>query len=262
MNRLAYRLCDYFRIGGIKIAIPLLRSAIVGADPIAKILRPGIRFPFYLRVRTSDYHCYKQIFDGQEYAFQVSRQPRTIIDAGANIGLASIYFANKFPNARIISIEPEISNYELLERNTAAYDKITPVLGALWNEESELHLVDPGNGKWGYIAQQSDGRGEHLGKMHQQGRGITMDSLLEDFGIERVDVLKVDIEGSEREVFRGRPAWVGKVDALIIEIHDWLKPGCSDSVYAATDDFDNEWQQGENVYMTRSNACILRQNDN
>ncbi len=205
MNRRARRLIDYFRIGGIRIAIPMLKSAIGGFSPLAKISRDDAQYPFYIRVQTSDYHCYKQIFDQQEYSFRTSRQPQTIIDVGANIGLASIYFANKFPRARIISIEPELSNFQLLERNTDPYERIIPVRGALWDEEAELQLVDPGNGEWGYITQQSDREDEHLGRLHEQANGLPMKSLLDEFGIERIDILKVDIEGSEREVFSGRP---------------------------------------------------------
>lgn len=78
------------------------------------------------------------------------------------------------------------------------------------------------------------------------------------FGVARWAVQEVGIEGSERDVFTGRPGWISKVDALIIESHDWLKSGCRRSVYEATRDSDDEWQQGENVYIIRNNACIVR----
>ena len=65
------------------------------------------------------------VLDGKEYDFAVDR-PSVIIDAGANIGLASIWFASKFPEARILAIEPEKSNYELLVRNVEPLHHVTP----------------------------------------------------------------------------------------------------------------------------------------
>src|ERR1051326_8504661 len=65
----------------------------------------------YLRTGTSDLPVFRQIFIDEEYNFQIPFQPSVIFDLGANVGFASIYFANKFPNARIIAVEPEISNY-------------------------------------------------------------------------------------------------------------------------------------------------------
>ena len=78
----------------------------------------------------------------------------------------------------------------------------------------------------------------------------------------KIKVLKVDIEGGEREVFSGRPDWISKVGALIIEIQEWLRPECEKSVRDSTSDFDVEWQQGENVYMIRNNACIVSKSVN
>jgi len=68
----------------------------------------------------------------------VSTEPDVIVDAGANIGLASICFANKYANATIIAVEPEQSNFELLEENVAPYPNIVPVQAALWYEDSEV----------------------------------------------------------------------------------------------------------------------------
>lgn len=259
MKKVTRRATDHMRIGGIRIVIPLLRSLFVGAGPLVPVLGSGVRFPVYLRVRTSDFQCYKQVFEKKEYAFEVSRQPRTIVDIGANIGLASIYFANEFPEARIFAVEPDLSNFQLLQNNTAPYRQITPILGAVWNENIELQIVDPGTGKWGFIAQRTDVKNGQPGKMHERVRGLTMPCLLQEVGIDQVDILKVDIEGSEKELFGGRLDWINRVDAIIIETHDWLKPGCSQSVADATSDFDHRWQLGENQFIVRRRGCIARQ---
>jgi hypothetical protein len=72
-----------------------------------------IKYPFRVRLKTSDVKAFEQVIYEKEYEMALSRPPSVILDAGANIGLASIYFANRYPNAKIIAVEPEKSNFEL-----------------------------------------------------------------------------------------------------------------------------------------------------
>jgi len=72
-----------------------------------------------------------QIFIREEYEIEHERPVNVILDCGANIGLAAIYYIHKFPDAQIISIEPEESNCEMLEENTRLYPGIKPVKAAL-----------------------------------------------------------------------------------------------------------------------------------
>ena len=81
---------------------------------------------------------------------------------------------------------------------------------------------------------------------------LIVDRIMRDHGIEFIDVLKMDIEGAEKEVFENATPWIDKVGILIVELHERLKPGCSRSFYNATNDFDLEWTRGENIFLTRS----------
>ena len=254
MVRLLRRLSEYVQLGGMRVLPPLLKSAIVGAGPLAELRLADSTHSLFVRVRTSDVRCYQQIFVAREYDYSVAREPNVIVDAGANVGLASIFFAIKHPNARVIAIEPEASNFELLRKNCMPYGQITPVCAALWDDDVEVRLVDPGNGKWGYM---TESRGS-AGRTYQMVPGTTMWSLMSRERLEDIDILKVDIEGSEKEVFGGRPGWIDRVGALIIETHDWLRPGCRQSVMESTRDFDYRWQQGENWFFAREGSCILR----
>jgi FkbM family methyltransferase len=220
--------------------------------------RPDIKFPFYLRVPSSDVPTFEQIFIDKEYNFDVKSPPKTIVDAGANIGLASIYFTNKFPNSNIIAVEPEESNFEILKTNVAPYDNIIPIRAALWHENKEITLVDPDAGKWGFMTQERDNIEESFGEILQEVQGVTVDTIMKEHRIEHIDILKIDIEGAEREVLRDPSSWLGKVDALIVELHERMKPGCELSFYNATKGFDDVWVQGENVYVTRSEGCLTR----
>lgn len=247
----------YGRVAGIRGLVSAAKGNLARTPTLLRMVRPGIRFPFFVRLPSTDVPAFEQIFIKQEYDFPVTRAPRTIVDAGANIGLASIYFSNKFPDARIIAIEPEGSNFDLLERNAAPYDNITPIRGALWHENTSINLVDPALGKWAFRTQARDDE-ESFGEIIHEVQGMTVDTIMREQGIDHIDVLKIDIEGSEREVFRDPSSWIDKVDTLIVELHERLKLGCNRSFYNGTNGFDDEWVRGENVYLTRSGGCVAR----
>src|SRR5262245_33873931 len=99
----------YRRVVGVRGLVFAIKGKVTKTPTLLKIDRPDIKFPFYLRVPSSDVPTFEQIFIRQDYDFDVKRPPKTIVDAGTNIGLASLYFSNKFPNTNIIAIEPEES---------------------------------------------------------------------------------------------------------------------------------------------------------
>jgi FkbM family methyltransferase len=235
---------------GVRGLVSAIKGKLTKTPVLLQVNRPDIRFPFFLRT-PPDVSIFEQIFCRQEYQFDVKRTPGIIVDAGANIGLASIYFSNKFPDARIIAIEPEESNLEILGKNIAPYANIISHRGALWHENTKLDIVDPGVGKCGLMTQAQDGMEKRYGKFVQEVQGVTVDTIMKEYGIDRIDILKIDIEGAEREVFRDSSSWIGKVDALIIELHERLKPGCNRSFYNGSNGFDNEWSRGENLFLTR-----------
>jgi FkbM family methyltransferase len=246
----------YLHTVGVRGLVSAIGGRITRTTGLMQMRRPDIRFPFVLRVPSSDVPTFEQIFIKHEYAFDVHRPPKTIVDAGANIGLASIYFASKFPDAQIIAIEPEQSNLEVLTLNTAPYRNISVVCGALWHQNAKINLVDPNLGKWGFMTQAQDGVEEGYGAVVHEVMGMTVDTIMKEHGIDHIDILKIDIEGAEREVFADASRWIGRVDALIVELHERMKPGCNRSFYNGSGGFDNEWSQGENVYLSRSGSCI------
>lgn len=222
--------------------------------------RSDVRHPFWLRMWSSDVSTYKQIFVKEEYKFPLSQQPDVIVDAGANIGLATIYFANKFPQAKIIAIEPQLSNYKLLRENVAPYPNVIPVQAALWHEDGSVNIVDPGRGHWGFMAEaaerdsQSESESEsktEFGEFCHAVEAISVDKLLSDFELEKIDIFKIDIEGAEKEVFTQTSSWIEKVRVLIVELHERIKPGCHRNFYNAVRGFASEWHRGENVFLSR-----------
>lgn len=239
-----------------------LRARLTGMPLLLSVQPDGIAFPFQLRCLTSDIPTFDKIFVSNEYAFDVDRQPSVIVDAGANIGLASIYMANRYPGARILAVEPEAGNFALLQRNTQPYPHITPVQAALWRENADIDLVDPGLGSWGFMTEGETTPVEEQGTPMRRPagrsrvRGTTVDRLIADHQIDRISILKMDIEGAEREVFENSSAWLARVDAMIVELHDRMKPGCSRSFDDGTPGFDHRWEQGENVYLSRVGSVV------
>src|SRR4029453_16016552 len=81
--------------------------------------------------------------------------------------------------------------------------------------------------------------------------GLTIDRLMRQYGWDYIDLLKIDIEGAEKEVFETSASWIGKVGIIVVELHDRSKAGCSRSVYAAVKGFELEWCKGETTFFVR-----------
>jgi FkbM family methyltransferase len=207
---------------------------------------PGFRSPVHIRVRTSDASTYEEILLRREYAFDLPFSPETIVDAGANIGMASIYFTHRYPEAKIIAIEAEASNFAVLAKNVSPYPAIIPVHAALWNRDGEICVSEPDPatgafGNWGFVT--------HEGCSGVKVRAITMQTLMKEMQMRFVDLLKIDIEGAEKEVFEACD-WMDDIRCLIIELHDRFKPGCSEAVNSVVQGF-SKLQRGETTLYIR-----------
>jgi FkbM family methyltransferase len=246
----------YWSAAGVLGVLGAITGKVTHRPVLMKETSPDLGFPVYLRLPSSDLSAFKQVVVERLYDFVTATEPRTIVDAGANIGCAAIYFASRYPESRIIAIEPESSNFAMLRKNVAPYPNVMPIQAALWDADEEIDLVDPGFGKWGFMTE-SNPRQESRNKFHQRVRAITVNSIMSEFKLSQIDILKVDIEGAEREVFRSAASWIGKVDAIVIELHEHLKAGCESSFYDATKGFDEPWRQGENIVVTR-NKCLKK----
>lgn len=227
---------DYWRVFGPAGVAIAARAKVLPQPGVRTLVPPGASHPVTLRLRTSDIPTYREVFLQGAYRLDLRVPPRVIVDAGANIGLTSVDFAIRHPGARIVAIEPEASNVELLAANTAPYGDVTVVRGALWNENTEIGIVDPGLGKWGFQTR----NGSALPGT-QRVQALTVDELMRRHGIDYIDVLKIDIEGAEKEVFADPSAWIDRVGIIIVELHERLRTGCNRAFYQATSGFDMEW---------------------
>lgn len=148
------------RVAGFAGLFYAIKGTVMNSEVTLNINRKDVKFPISLRVPSSDIPTYEQVFINQDYDFLVETPPKVIVDAGANIGLASVYFANKYPEAMIIAIEPGNDNFEVLKRNVEPYRNIIPVHSALWSKNGVINLVDPGLGSWGFMTEETNASGK------------------------------------------------------------------------------------------------------
>src|SRR6266704_6596275 len=185
----------YYQLFGLRGFWLAIRTRLARKPTEVAVLPPGVTHPVYLRLKTSDVATYKKIFFDSDYDFALAKTPEVIVDGGANIGLASVFFATKYPDAKVLAIEPELSNFALLSKNITAYPRVVPIRGALWKENTAVQLIDPGIGHWGFRA--SEGKSGEGGRLIDKVEGMTVDRLMRNYDADYIDILKIDIEGSE-----------------------------------------------------------------
>lgn len=213
---------------------------------IRKLYYLFILAPIKIRKNTSDLRAFEQVFLFKEYDLDYDFKPKTIVDAGANVGFASIYFSRLFNEARIIAIEPEESNYNILIKNVFRYKNITCLQKGVWNKKTILSIENPNESKWSFRTIESDKNGI---------KAITIDELMHDYEFPFIDILKIDIEGAEMSLFKENyEVWLPKVRMLIIEIHEELNIKCKEAVFNALSNYNfRNYCYGENTIFINNN---------
>ncbi len=182
-----------------------------------------------LRRGTSDFFVFNQIFIRRDYDHllnaireQAGHRPVSyIIDAGANIGCATILFKTWFPDAEVISVEPESSNYTLLQRNVSLnkLSGVHLVHGGLWTKDENLSVRSDfrdGSHSAFTVSSATDGQENTV-------EGFTVKGLLTRHNFPHVDLLKIDIEGAEQYVFSDDAhlqSFLPWVRCLAVEVHE------------------------------------------
>jgi len=206
-----------------------------------------ILHPITLRPGTSDVPLLYHIFVEEEYNIRPKDEPSFIIDAGANIGFTAVYFANKFPTARIIAIEPEESNFTLLQKNTEAYSNIKCIKAGLWNSKTTLRITNlKKDSKWGFQVEETTENGPDT------CQAISLNDLLEEEGRDEIDIAKIDIEGAEKEVFEKNHQWLSRTNLIVIEFHDRMKPGSSKPFWEAVKGINfGKYRKRKNIILVK-----------
>jgi FkbM family methyltransferase len=174
-------------------------------------VKPGVTLIY--RLERGDLASVREVWEEEMYVVPHDITGETVVDLGGNIGMATLFFARRLGAGRLIVVEPLPANVELLERNLAVNGiEATIVQAAICATDGTARF--------------STDRASNLNSLADEGievRVVSMGSLLA--GLERVAVVKVDIEGAEREtLLEASTGWLDRVATLVMELH----PGVSE----------------------------------
>jgi FkbM family methyltransferase len=180
--------------------------------------RPGLTSLLDQPVRFVDsasfLSAYRAIFEQEIYNFTPSNTPPVIIDGGANVGLATLYWTEQFPEANITGFEPDPQVFETLQWNVQRWEagNVSLVQKGLWSEETTLEFASDGADA-GHVSTEDDG----ADTTHE----VPVTRLV-PYLREPIDLLKLDIEGAEAEVLVDAAGHLGSVQNLFVEYHSYV----------------------------------------
>ncbi len=208
---------------------------------------PTLTNSISLRKGTSDVPTFYQVFlDEQYHVLSKYKSAKVVIDAGANIGLFALKIHSSIPDAVIICLEPDKSNFDLLTKNIIKYPKIKAINCGLWNKDTKLRVYDKYDyGNWGFVVEED--------LLSGTISALTIDTIMNQNQLSEIDILKIDIETSEKQLFSSNyQEWLPKVKVILIEFHDWLEKGCSKPFFVAINECFEEYEfsiSGENIII-------------
>jgi len=248
LNRILTRPRAVFRAlrkVGLRATLSLIRIRLGSSDRIYPVKVPQWPEPVLVRGgnSTDTTVLYELLVTGEYDVLKALDPPRTIIDGGANIGLTALTFLERYPAAQVISVEPFPETFEVCQKNLARFgSRAVAVQGAIWPHAGRVCL-DPQGEDWANrVRAEEDGHGSTV-------EAFTMSSLIAAAG-GTVDLFKLDVEGSEKEIFGyGSEEWLPHVRNVIIEVHG---PDCKDRVFEALAPYDYELSNHDNVYFCKN----------
>lgn len=166
-----------------------------------------------------------------------------IIDCGANIGLSSRYFAEQFSGSRVIAVEPEGSNFEMMNKNCSNFDNIFLENCAIGAFKGYVSISNEGADPNAFrTCRGSDSDGIKV---------VTIGDLIDQESDTQPFIVKIDIEGFESDLFSGNTEWLRRVPIVVIETHDWMLPkeANSQNFLKAISQEDRDFiHRGENIF--------------
>jgi len=221
-----------------------------GKAPHVQIRVKNASHPLLMRPGTSDREVLGQIFIEEEYRPMVLSRPQAIIDLGANVGYSSAYFLSQYPEATVLAVEPDPGNYAICVSNLAPFgSRGKAVLGAAWPESSKLAL---NRGAWRdgreWSTQVKSVGGEDTASAYVEGYDIP--ALIQMSGFAEIDLLKIDIEKSEIELFsRNTEQWLPRVRNICIELHG---PDCEAVFFRALSEYSYDLSRSNELTICRN----------
>jgi hypothetical protein len=116
-----------------------LVEVVVGEVPCNGVFKQNT---FFLRSHSPDVQAWNSTFMNHDFQFMdklfIKKPPTTILDLGANVGFTTVYFANRYPDARVAAVEPSLGNFATASVNTLGNANIILFWGAIWDESQQV----------------------------------------------------------------------------------------------------------------------------
>ena len=216
-----------------------------------------------------DYLVVRQIFAMNDYGFEkltrcgellegyadlvaAGLQP-LIIDCGANSGMATRFFAETFPAAQLVAVEPDGANMAMAKVNNSKHAARFYQAG-IGAESAVGRFTDAAADNWAFTLVH-----DPLGDVHI----ISVNSILDECCTDGVVpfIVKIDIEGFESDLFERNIEWIDRFPILVIELHDWLFPKSAKSraFLKAISNCDRDFvYHGENVFSISNSPGMFK----
>jgi len=178
----------------------------------------GRKSTLHMRMRPGggDWIILRGVWLQNDYFHPLISQCQRILDVGANIGLAAVWFKGLTPKAQLACVEPDPRNLPLLQRNLAENGITARIFDcAVASQAGRARLGIEMNHGWSSL--ESAGFHAHTQFVEVETRRIP--EILDDLGWSRVDLLKLDIEGLEREILADGGDWLPRVGLIVFELH-------------------------------------------
>jgi FkbM family methyltransferase len=178
-----------------------------------------------LRPGSSDLACFEQVFLENHYDLRRltgyedlatlyhSLAKPLILDLGANVGFASLYFRRFWPSATVVAVEPDAANVEQLRMNAPGTEVIH---AGIASKKCRIRIANQDDLPWAYKTEESD-----AGAIE----ATTIREILDNMPAYQPFICKIDIEGAEKELFSQNTEWIQRFPVIVVEIHDWLLRG-------------------------------------
>lgn len=187
-------------------------------------LRNGIKLEAQLI--STDFQIIREIFVHNVYFknFTKSVNPKIILDIGAHKGFAAIHMSNKYPNSIIYSFEPDPVNFSYLEKNLKINDihNVIALNYAISHKTRNAFLYESAISSVGHSLFLNMVNGQLHKKIKVKCK--TLDRVIKELKLNKIDILKMDIEGEEYPVLTKMPSvLLKKIKSILVETHPTVK---------------------------------------
>ena len=176
----------------------------------------GKKRTVFLRTYTGDIEIFYEVFWRKAYCFprQYEFKPAVVVDLGANTGMTSLFFSLCYFPVMVYAVEPDEYNVTMLLRNLSteiSEGRARALHAAIYKEDASVYMQVKDKAYNTAISREVT---------DMPIRAISMDTLCTMFELDKIDLLKIDIEGSEEALFSENTGWLDKVNMIVMEIHN------------------------------------------